>query len=91
MVIACDRGLFHDPCEPSPVCVCHLIRRALRGDNVSVIETGLVSQEGRKEYFRARLLKRKVARPVTVGDWYSRRDGLGCRRHEKNACDRTRH
>lgn len=55
MVIACDRGMFHDPCGPCPVCVWHLIRRALRGDNVTVIETGLVSRDGRKEYFRARL------------------------------------
>ena len=60
MVIACDRGWFHDPCGPSPVCVCHLIRRAERGDNVAVIETGLVAQDGRKEHFRARPLKRKI-------------------------------
>jgi predicted DNA-binding antitoxin AbrB/MazE fold protein len=32
--------------------------------------------------------RRRAARPLTVGEPYSRRDVLRCSRHEKNACHR---
>ena len=49
-----DRGIRHDPCGPCSVRGLSWILRERSPRDVGLIGTSLVSQEGRKEQFRAR-------------------------------------